>query len=184
METTKAARRSRREWLDAALKILSREGAARIRVRTLSEALGVSTGSFYWHFRDRADLVESLVHHWEEVYTTRLIEELSQSPEGPRARLQAIAEGVIRQDLARYDVAIRAWAAHEPRIAPLVRKVDRRRFAFIRQQFEGLGFRNADLDMRARTFVAYYTLELSIVRQSKRQRLEEMKRRLELLCRP
>ncbi|MHC5022931.1 MAG: TetR/AcrR family transcriptional regulator [Planctomycetota bacterium] len=179
------SRRSRDEWLEAALEILAREGEARIRVRALSHALGVSTGSFYWHFRDRSDFLRSLISYWAQVYTTALIEQLSQSPLDAKGRLIAIGEGVIRESLGRYDMAIRAWAAHEPAILPLVRKVDRQRLGFVRRQFEELGFRGADLAMRARTFMTYYSLELSIlVRQSKRERLEELRRRIELLCRP
>lgn len=178
-------RHSRDEWLEAALGILSREGEARIRVRDLCRALGVTTGSFYWHFRNRADFVEGLIRYWGQLYTTALIEQLTQSLLGGKACLIAIAEGVVQGNLGRYDTAIRAWAAHEPAIAPLVRKVDRQRLAFVRQQFEDLGFRGAELDMRARTFMTYYSLELSIlVRQSKKTRLDEVRRRVELLCRP
>ena len=94
-----------------------------------------------------------------------------------------IAETVIGENLNRYEAAIRSWAAHDPQIAPLVRKVDRARLAAVRQLFAGLGFRGAELEMRTRTFVTYYSLERCIlVQQSKRKRLEEVKRRVEIMC--
>ena len=72
--TTKStARNSREDWLEMALELLSREGEATIRVRSLSQALGVSTGSFYWHFRDRADFLESIFRFWHAKFSQGII---------------------------------------------------------------------------------------------------------------
>lgn len=70
----------REQWLEASLEILAHEGDVSMRVRTISQALGVSTGSFYRHFRDRDEFLRSLIHHWTRAYTNVFIEQLNQSP--------------------------------------------------------------------------------------------------------
>ena len=178
-------RMSREQWLEAALEVLSRQGGARIRVRDLSAELGVTTGSFYRHFSGRADFVRALVRYWRSRYTTEIIEQVRRSDDDAKTRLLALAIGIIEEGLAEYDVPVRMWAAKEPGVAPLVRRVDQERLDALREIFTELGFRGPEVDMRARTFVAYYGLEPFLqVRQSNRERLAEARRRVELLTQP
>jgi AcrR family transcriptional regulator len=178
-------RRSREEWLDAALDVLSRRGGARIRVRDLCASLGVTTGSFYAHFGGRDDFVQSVATYCKRRYTTEIVERIRHAPGDSRSRLLALAEGIIEQDLARYDVAVRAWAAQAPAVAAIVRQVDKERLGILRELFSELGFRGAELEMTTKTFVTYYSLEHSIlVRQTKRERLDEARMRIEMLLLP
>jgi AcrR family transcriptional regulator len=178
------SRRSRDGWLEAALEVLSRQGGARIRIRGLCAELGVTTGSFYAHFEGRDDFVLSVAKFWQRSSTTEIIELSRHAPGDPRSQLIALAEGIIEQDLARYDVAIRAWAAQEPAVASIVRQVDKERLGALRDLLSEAGLRGAELEMTARTFITYYGLELAIlVRQSKRKRLEEARRRIDMFLR-
>jgi len=59
-------RLTREDWLENALTVLSRKGRAGLRIEGLSAALGVSRGSFYWHFKDRGDFVHALLEYWYE----------------------------------------------------------------------------------------------------------------------
>jgi AcrR family transcriptional regulator len=184
-KTGSRPRRSREEWLEAALEVLSQHGGARIRVRDLCADLGVTTGSFYAHFGGRDEFVRSVATYWRRRYTTEIVETIRHAPDDPKSRLVALAEGIVEQDLARFDVAVRAWAAQEPAVASIVRQVDKERLGLLRDLFAELGFRGAGLEMTARTFVTYYSLEHSIlVRQSKRKRLEETRRRIDMLLCP
>jgi len=179
------SRRSREQWLEAALQALSRQGGARIRVRDVSAELGVTTGSFYRHFSGRADFVRSLVKYWRSRYTTEIIERVRRSGDDAKTRLLTLAIGIIEEGLAQYDVPVRMWATQEPGLAALVRQVDQERLSVLREIFTELGFRGPNVDMRARTFVAYYGLEPFLhVRQSKRERLAEARCRIELLTQP
>jgi len=178
-------RRSREEWLQAALEVLSRRGGARIRVRDLCTELGVTTGSFYAHFDGRDDFIRSVARYWQRCFTTDIIEMIRDAPGDPESRLLALAEGIIEQDLGRYDVPVRAWAAQEPAVAAIVGRVDRDRLRALRDLLTESGLRGAELEMTARTFITYYGLELSIlVRQSKRERLAEARRRIDMFLRP
>lgn len=165
-------RLSREEWLSQALDYLAQEGKAKLTIDKLVGALGVTKGSFYWHFRDRDDFQQSLVKYWDNRYTQVVAERVEQLSGSSNDRLLAIMEIVCKDDLARYDIAVRAWAAQEPTVAMLVRSVDESRLRFVRSLFAEMGFRGTELDMRARSFVTYLSLELGIfVPQTNRQRL-------------
>ncbi|HEX2214042.1 MAG TPA: TetR/AcrR family transcriptional regulator [Mycobacterium sp.] len=62
-------------WTRAALAALRDGGPAAIRVETLARTLGVSKGSFYWHFADRKALVEAAIAQWEAQSTAAIIAE-------------------------------------------------------------------------------------------------------------
>jgi AcrR family transcriptional regulator len=178
-------RRSREEWLEAALEVLSRRGGGRILVRDLSAELGVTTGSFYRHFGGRDDFVKSVVRFWRHGSTTQFIERLRASSADPKARLNALTTGIVEEDLARYDVPVRTWATQEPGVATLVQQVDKERLNIVGEIFTDLGFRGADLEMRSRTFVTHFSLEhFMYVRRSKHDRLAEARRLIELLMQP
>ena len=48
-------------WLEKALEVLKTQGSAKLHIASLSKDLGVSKGSFYWHFKDRSDFIHALV---------------------------------------------------------------------------------------------------------------------------
>ena len=60
---------SREDWLEKALNVVSRVGGAKLRINNLVTEVGVTKGSFYWHFKDREDFVRSLIDHWHQRYT-------------------------------------------------------------------------------------------------------------------
>ena len=181
---TQAERLTRDEWLERALEVLAEEGASKIRVTELAHRLGVTTGSLYWHFEGRGDLVRALAEHWARISTGRVVERLGKEPQPPKDRVFALLKLVIEEDLGRYDVAVRAWAAQEPEVADLVREVDQQRYQFVRGLFEEIGFRGEELEVRTRTFVAYLSLELGILaRETKEERLRRVKRRHEWFTR-
>ena len=65
---------------------LAEHGVESVRVEVLARDLGVSKGSFYWHFRDRGELLEKLLARWEDG-ETQLAER-----RGQRRRCDAVGE--------------------------------------------------------------------------------------------
>ncbi len=59
-------RLTRDDWLDAAFLAVVEGGFDKARVLTIADALGVTRGSFYWHFTDHADLLAALLARWKE----------------------------------------------------------------------------------------------------------------------
>ena len=168
-------RLTRERWLSAALEIVARKGGARLRVRDLVQNLGVSTGSFYWHFRSRDEFVAKLVDYWCREYTTRVLEHVASVEGDARKRLLVLMEYLLEHDSAHYDVAVRAWAAQEPAVARQVRRVDRLRLRFVRSLFEEMGFSGRELEMRASTFVVFHSMERGFLVQARK---EERRRHL------
>ena len=172
------SRRSREEWLEQALEVLAREGQAKIRIEKLSQDLGVTKGSFYWHFTDRKDFLRKLVEYWAETFTQAVIDEIVPLENGPEKRLLALMEFLYKGSHARYDIAVRAWAVQEPEVADVVRRVDQMRMTFVGSLFEEMGFKGLELEMRARTFVCFHSLEDGLfLEQSKKERKQLIKLR-------
>lgn len=155
-----ATRLSRDEWLARALDILATEGQAKLRVEAICAALGVTKGSFYWHFKDRDDFVRSLVLFWSDQFTQPVMTRVTQSASEAGGRLKSLLHVVSDGGYARYEVSIRAWAAQDPELAAvIVRDVDERRLAFVGEIFTDLGFDGKESEMRARACIAYLSYE-------------------------
>lgn len=172
---------SRKEWFDQALRILQDEGIAGVRVERLARDLGVTKGSFYWHFVDRADLLNSLLEYWSDEFTGVIADNPEFQGGDPTQRLYRIMEAIDELTLARFDLAIRSWAKHDPRSAAQVRKVYRTRLDFIRNVFAEIGFRGDELKMRTRTFVIYFSWQQTmkpLPSLSERRRMRKLQHKM------
>ena len=157
-DTQTRSRLSRRKWLALAMDVLSTDGGARLNITPLCQKLRVTKGSFYAHFESQADFVEQLIGYWEEAFTQSVItrlEEMHTQPAGDR--LLKLMQLLHDNQLARYDIAFRAWAAQDLSIARGVEQVDRRRFEYVRSLLQEMGFSGSELDVRTRLFVVYHS---------------------------
>jgi len=111
---TKRARVTKRDWLQAALEMLELSGVDSIRVERLARNLNISKSGFYWHFKDRNELLYELLIYWREEYTKIAIDTLKDQNLDPLARLDQVVEMVWKHDLAKYDLSIRTWAKNDP----------------------------------------------------------------------
>jgi len=179
--------RSGSDWVRAAGRRLAAGGIGAVAVETLARDLGVTKGSFYWHFRDRAALLAVLLADWAWHATEPLLRRLQSAPPAgqmPRARLSRLAATVAGEGAGALDPAIRAWACHDPAAAQAVRGVDEARLAFIAGEFRSLGFRPAAAWTRARLFYLHLLGEhaLAFDELSLAQRLAEAERVIDLLA--
>lgn len=174
--TLRPPRLTREDWLARALDALAKHGERVLTVDTLARQLGVSRGSFYWHFKDRTDFVRQLVRYWAETYTENVPKHIETVAGTASDRLMALMDLVFRGRLTRYDIAVRSWAAHDPTAARLVKQVDQFRTDYVRSQFAELGFKGEELAVRTRAFVVYFSLESGLfVEQSKQARMKHLK---------
>jgi AcrR family transcriptional regulator len=150
-------RLSREQWLKNALESLGHEAGARLRIDTLVAKLGVTKGSFYWHFKSRDEFVRSLIDYWHENATLVVPHYVGVSGSAEE-RLLKLINVIFKEQLTRYDLAVRSWAIQEPDIRTMIRRTDVFRHNFIRALFEEMGFDNANADMRCRTLVTYAAL--------------------------
>ena len=101
---------TRDDWLKQSMEVLRTDGVGGVRILRLAKSLGVSRGSFYWHFRNRQDLLDHMLDWWERTMTDVVINYTDPIKGDGYKRVLALAEFVLREDKNRYDMAIRSWA--------------------------------------------------------------------------
>lgn len=146
-------------WIDAATDVLVSEGIDHVRVDVLAKQLSVTRGSFYWHFRDREDLLRRVLQAWSERATLSLTRRLAGASSDPLERLKDMISlphrGRAAERAARIELAIRAWARRDGLAQQVLDEADRSRLVYHEQAFRALGLPPAQA--RARAFITYST---------------------------
>jgi AcrR family transcriptional regulator len=140
----------RRDWVRAALKALAAGGVQKVQVEPLARALGVTKGSFYWHYTDRRALLAALLEDWEQAATLSVIDRVEEHSGTPDERLWRLTEIAIRERYAAGELAIRAWADTDESAAEAVRRVDGKRLAYLQGLFREMGFDEETAAARSR----------------------------------
>jgi AcrR family transcriptional regulator len=156
---TSAQRLNRQDWLENALTVLSKQGRAGLSIQSLCEALGVSRGSFYWHFKDRNDFIHALLEYWYEEYSASVPAAVERDGGTAEERLARLMRLVYDQGLTRHDLTIRSLATLDPQFSRTVTRADRFRLDYIQSLFEQMGFTKNEVRIRARACLAYMTVE-------------------------
>jgi AcrR family transcriptional regulator len=143
---------SAKDWLDQGLKALAQSGFTALKAEPLAKAMGVSRGSFYWHFADIAAFHAAILKHWREVAAEQVIAGLEASAKdaNPLALLLRGAFG-SKQALER---AVRSWAAIDPKARAAVQAIDRRRVDYVEHMLRQAGLQ-AEV-ARARAQILYW----------------------------
>lgn len=155
----------RQDWIRAAYTVFTHEGVERVRVLTLAEQLGITRGSFYWHFKNRDELLQALIEVWQQKNTGELLAACASSDDFTD-RMLAIADCWTNENLfdPALDTAMRNWGNHDPPIGQLVHEEDEKRLRAFQRMFEQHGCTHTEAMIRARVFyftqVGYYALEL------------------------
>ena len=55
---------SKAEWLEAGLEFLARGSVNSISIEGLAKHLKIAKSGFYWHFRNRDELLRDLLAYW------------------------------------------------------------------------------------------------------------------------
>lgn len=181
--TQRTNRLSRDSWLQRALEVVREEGVQNVRVERLARGLGVTKGSFYWHFRDFDELRDSILDYWDARYTDVVVENrrLIDDPD-PAAALWSLVVQVCKEGLDKYELAMRSWAEHDARAEERVASVYEKRTKFIRGFFMRLGFGDLDAEVRTRSMLCYLCWAPSMYRgDSHGRRLKLLKMHHQLL---
>jgi AcrR family transcriptional regulator len=153
---------NRQSWLTAGLQVLAAQGAEGLRVMPIAKMLGVTKGSFYWHFKNLEAFQVSLLEEWESCYTQQAIECVENLGGDYKTKLNNLFIGSATTDftLAR---AIRSWSLTNQNVREVQARVDRQRLDYLEQLLQGVGWSLADATVLARwsycAFIGYATLE-------------------------
>ena len=143
---------SAQDWINQGLKTLVKSGFTALKAEPLAKAMGVSRGSFYWHFADISAFHAAILKHWREISAEQIIAgvEAASAHENPLAVLlrRVFGERLVLEN------AVRTWASVDPAARAAVQAIDRRRLSYV----EGLMTRSglsAEV-ARARTHILYW----------------------------
>ena len=161
------ARTTRQDWLQVALDTLISDGVEQVKVLVLAEKLECARSSFYWYFKDRSDLLDGLLDHWQSTNTQALVnaaKEPAQSINFALGHLFAswVGDGKFNTQL---DFAVRDWARRSGTVRRAIDLSDAARIEAIAGMFLRFEYPSSEADVRARiiyfTQIGYYALEVT-----------------------
>ncbi len=157
---------TRADWLNLARDVLVHDGVAEIKILALATRLKVSRSSFYWYFKNRADMLAALLAEWEARNTETILIECAR----PAASIGEatcnffrcfVDPGLFDQGL---DFAVREWARRDRAVRQRIDAADQSRLGALTEMFARHGFTPYDADARARIVyfmqLGYHALEL------------------------
>jgi AcrR family transcriptional regulator len=155
----------RADWLAAAQELLVSRGVDAVRITRMAEQLGVTRGSFYWHFKNRDELLDGLLGLWEAKNTRAVIEAAEDALDLTTGILGLFDVWIdVRRFDPRLDSALRDWARKSAKVRQAVEAADAARVSAVAALFARNGYGADEAVVRARIIyfsqVGYYALDL------------------------
>ncbi len=151
------------DWEQAALDLIAEKGVSALAVEPLARRLGITKGSFYWHFASRDELLEQALKRWER----RDFELLARSLDSDQPAAERLAEFILRtsrQNRSHQIHAALCAASDHPRVKPYIERITRRRLQYLTKAFRELGMDDDAARHRARltytSYVGYIQLQI------------------------
>ena len=167
----RSGRLSAEAWAQAALDVIAEQGVAAVAVEPLARRLGVTKGSFYWHFPSRDALLQAALERWEQVEQETVFGSVEQVPE-PRERLRALFLVVAHQVKLHTIYSELLKALDHPTVKPVIERVSKRRLDYLTASMRQAGMGRADAQHRARLAYAAYVGFLQLNLQLHQPRLQ------------
>ncbi|MGN8157249.1 TetR/AcrR family transcriptional regulator [Salinisphaera sp. SWV1] len=129
---------SAQDWAEAALEAIGRRGVEGVAVEPLARELGVTKGSFYWHFANRDALLTAALARWEARETDEVLARVQQETD-PRARIKRLVTEVNTSRRASRIYTALSSATKPSFVREYVERVSRRRLQFLIDCYAALG---------------------------------------------
>ncbi|GIX34739.1 MAG: TetR family transcriptional regulator [Lysobacteraceae bacterium] len=157
------ARLSAGDWALGALEMIAELGVAGLAVEPLARRLGVTKGSFYWHFPSRDALLRAALERWEQSELEEVFARL-EGIEDPRERLRELFRRVAHEARSHIIYSELLKALDHPVVQPVMERVSKRRLDYLQLAFRQIGMGRQEAIHRARlTYSAYVGfLQLSL----------------------
>lgn len=147
---------SKSAWVEAGLRALAQDGFSALKADILARRLGVSRGSFYWHFANVAKFHEAVLEQWEADAVDRpLFTATSESAAVPAKVIRHLVQQAFNAPI-ELERAMVAWSGSFNPAKTALERVNRRRFEELRSLFLAAGFDPSDAEMRAYMACAAY----------------------------
>lgn len=124
-------------WIKHGFDVLRYEGHEKLKADTMAKALGVSRGSFYWHFPSLGDFHDALLDTWRNEDTLDIITQLEVLPDAQAKVAALIQLGIdTPQPLEN---GMRRWGGVNKKVAAALAQVDEIRMTYLVDQLTGTG---------------------------------------------
>jgi AcrR family transcriptional regulator len=120
---------SAQDWINQGLKTLAKGGFMALKAEPLAKAMGVSRGSFYWHFADISAFHAAILKQWREIAAEQIIAGV-EAASGNKNPIEVLLRRVFGERLT-IENAVRTWASVDPAARAAVQAIDRRRLSYV-----------------------------------------------------
>jgi len=152
------------DWERAALELIAERGVQALAIEPLARRMGITKGSFYWHFASREALLEQALRRWEEHDSRNLNKSLGEIDD-PRERLVSFFRRVGKEKLTHEVYSELCAAAGHPQVEPVLERVAERRMHHLSTAFQELGMAPEHARHQARLTYSVYLGFLQLQRQ-------------------
>ena len=142
------------DWIEGALQLIAESGLGALTIAALATRLGVTKGSFYWHFKTRSELIEKTLDRWEKRATVEAMIGLSAVPDAGQ-RLHFMLEAATQQPRARSLYAALAQASGDETVRRVLNRVAKARVKYLELTYIDLGL--TPDEAKAKAVFAYAT---------------------------
>ena len=158
--------------------MMAQDCKSKFNLDSLIDAMPVTKGSFYSHFKNRSDFLLALVEYWDRHDTKSVIAVLDELPESLSAeeKLWELTLTINDFKLNRYELLIRTLEFEHPETQSAIEKVDRRRIDTLRELFSEIGFSGTELEVRTRVYVTTISQENTILHKVPEEDLLDFRR--------
>ncbi len=169
-KSDRTGRLSAEDWAQAALDMIAEQGVAAVAVEPLARRLGVTKGSFYWHFPSRESLLVAALERWEKTEQEAIFGQLERIAD-PRQRLRQLFDLVAHEVSSHVIYSALLKGLDHPIVAPVIGRVSQRRLEWLAESFRQAGLEPTAAQHRARLAYAAYVGFLQINLQLNQPRL-------------
>jgi AcrR family transcriptional regulator len=153
------------DWAEAALQLIAETGLGALTVEVLATRLGVTKGSFYWHFKGRSELLAAALGRWEQRATTEAIAGLSAVTD-VRQRLHLMLDATSHSPRSRSLYAALAEAAGDPIVKRVLNRVASARIEYLEACYRELGLAEPQAKAKAVFVYAAYRGLLQVAHEA------------------
>lgn len=147
-------RLSAADWERAALDAIAEQGIGGAAVEPLARRLGVTKGSFYWHFTTREALLKAALQRWEQEDEQEF--DSVKAIDDPRERLRELFRRTSRDTHSQVVCSALLRALDHPVVQPFMSRVSQKRIDFLALAYRQLGLDRRAASHRARLAYAAY----------------------------
>ncbi|MGY0505482.1 TetR/AcrR family transcriptional regulator [Luteimonas sp. e5] len=173
----RSGRLSAEDWAQAALDQIAEQGVSAVAVEPLARRLGVTKGSFYWHFPSRDALLQAALERWESYEQDEVFGQL-ENLGNPAERLGALFKLVAHEVQSHVVYSELLKSLDHPAVQPVIGRVSKRRMDYLTAAFRAAGLDPVAAQHRARlaysAYVGFLQLNLQLgQRDMQREEFED-----------